>query len=144
VKDEPCTCTEPGFCPRFQIGQTQYALEVCQDKHGAEKGAAYRRKWGLKVVSTGTATRRPTATTTPAAPVPVKVPKKTAPIVPGISVRVKKRGCRKECQWAWTVLLDGVVRENGHADTKELAEAAADAEAKELAALLGLPYSGVA
>jgi hypothetical protein len=45
MSEPKCECTTAGFCNRYKIQQTQYAHEVCQDKHGEAKGEAYRKKW---------------------------------------------------------------------------------------------------
>ena len=49
MTDKPCACTGKGFCPRFQIHQTEYARQVCADQHGPEKGARYRAKWASQL-----------------------------------------------------------------------------------------------
>lgn len=64
----------------------------------------------------------------------------TQPAAPAIEVRVKRRGCRSKCTWAWAVLVGGVLRESGEAETEAAARAAAEQEAIELAQLTGASY----
>lgn len=133
--EEPCSCSGPGFCPRFQIEQQQYPWEVCQGKQGVEKGEAYRRKWSLRLVKISSPSPGPTAKP-PAARTPVaqRERPKRQPKEPqkGIVIQVKKRPCRKSCQWAWVVILDGVPQESGQEETEEKARAAAEFEARKL------------
>lgn len=53
-----CTCTGPGYCERFKIEQQQYPWEVCQGRHGEEKGRRYRRKWAAELTATPNTTRK--------------------------------------------------------------------------------------
>lgn len=53
----------------------------------------------------------------------------------GVTVRVVRQGCRKKCQWAWAVLLDGVVKASGNEETEAEAKAIAEQEAAELRAI---------
>lgn len=50
----------------------------------------------------------------------------------GISIRVRKQNCRAKCQWAWAVILDGVVKASGNEETEAEAIAVAEQEAREL------------
>lgn len=77
----------------------------------------------------------PPAGSTPPAPKP-KPPKQPvasdAAATPGITVRVRKAGCKGGC-WRWVVLVDGKPTEKGEAKTEAEAWAMAQAEADELA-----------
>ena len=130
--DEPCSCPGPGFCERFKLEQQQYPWEVCQGKHGEEKGLAYRRKWSGH---TKTNTERVPLGGVPLVARPRPQPQE-ATVPKGVTLRVWRMGCRKTCQWAWAVMLDGNVKEQGREETQELAQRAAEAEAAELKAFL--------
>lgn len=56
---------------------------------------------------------------------PVQSQKVTETTQGGYTVRVSCKGCRLTGKWAWAVLKDGVMVENGEEKSKEAAEQAA-------------------
>lgn len=44
-----CNCEGAGFCSRYKIDQSDYAVEVCKGLHGPEKQEAYQRKWAIRL-----------------------------------------------------------------------------------------------
>ena len=55
--ETPCTCSEPGYCNRFQRDQSLYPWMVCQgtatgcDGPQSRKSLGYRTKWTKEVAS---------------------------------------------------------------------------------------------